>query len=137
MSPTKKSEAARGGPLGPVRPGYHRSVVTAAPRALGLRARYLQTARPSPGDALPRFGGNAHLGCGLVVRELKGRRYLYFWAYEDRSWGAHRRGVYVGPVARPGTRASALRLLLEYHNQVRREVDRRIAALESTAARAR
>ena len=76
------------------------------------------------------------MGCGLVVRELKGHRYLYFWSYEERSWGARRVWTYVGPTARPGTRVRALRLLLEYHRRARNEVDRCIAALQATASRA-
>ncbi len=86
---------------------------------------------------LPRFGGNAQIGCGLAVREIKGHRYLYFWSYEARSWGSRRIWTYVGPTARSDTRARARQLLLEYHSKVRRETDRRIAALESTADRVR
>lgn len=78
---------------------------------------------------LPPFGGNAQLGFGLVVRELKGRRYLYFWAYEARSWGTRRIWTYLGPVRRPETRIRAQRTLLEYHERARRELDRRIRTL--------
>ncbi|HEY7587802.1 MAG TPA: hypothetical protein VIB49_03525 [Thermoplasmata archaeon] len=68
------------------------------------------------------------------MRQLKGHRYLYFWAYETRSWGSHRRWTYVGPVSRPRTRARASELLLSYHLRVRREVDRRIRNLLASRA---
>ena len=71
------------------------------------------------------------LGCGLAVKEIHGRRYLYFWAYEGRSWGSQRNWRYVGPVGRVSTRAHAAELLITYHLRLRKEVDRRIAHLES------
>ncbi len=79
-------------------------------------------------------GGNAQLGCGLSVKEIRGRPYLYFWAYEPRSWGARRAWTYVGPVGRATTRAKASELLIGYHVQVRKEVDRRIQRLHDAYA---
>ncbi len=84
-------------------------------------------------EELPPFGGNAQLGCGLAARELKGHRYLYFWAYEARSWGSRRKWTYVGPMKRVDTRLRAQRLLLEYHHRAQAELERRIRALEVAA----
>ena len=84
-----------------------------------------------PRRALTPYGGNAQLGCGLAVKEIHGRPYLYFWVYEPRTWGARRAWKYVGPVGRASTRARASELLLAYHLSVRREVDRRIERLRS------
>jgi len=78
---------------------------------------------------LPPYGGNAQLGCGLAVRRIRNRRYLYFWAYARTPSGSRRRWTYVGPVGRPGTHRKAADLLLEYHVKLRREVERRIARL--------
>ncbi len=91
-------------------------------------------ARPFGPVRLPRFGGNAQIGCGLAVREIKGHRYLYFWAYESRTWGAHRTWTYVGPVVRPGTRVRARELLVAYHVRASRELDRRISVLQRGVA---
>lgn len=75
------------------------------------------------------------LGCGLGVKEIRGRPYLYFWHYESRSWGSHRAWTYLGPLGCPSTRRRAADLLLEYHIRVRREVDRRIESLRRVYAR--
>ena len=83
---------------------------------------------------LPPDGGNAQLGCGLAVREIKGHRYVYFWAYEERTWGSKRKWTYVGPTTRAGTRSRARDLLVAYHQHARKEIDRRISALQAVAA---
>ena len=95
----------------------------------------MQGAGPSDPSELPLRGGNAQVGCGLVVREIKGHRYVYFWAYETRSWGAYRDWSYVGPIGRPRTRSRARELLIAYHLRASRELDRRISALQAAAAR--
>lgn len=81
-------------------------------------------------DALTPFGVNVQLGCGLGIKRIRGRPYLYFWVYEPRSWGSTRSWTYLGPAGLPRTRRRARELLLEYHIRVRREVDRRIERLQ-------
>ena len=98
-----------------------------------MRARYLHTRRPSSWEELPPFGGNRQLGCGLVVRRIKGHRYLDFWAYEERSWGSYRKWTYVGRVGRSSTRVRAHELLITYHLRAKREVERRVNVLQSAA----
>ncbi len=71
------------------------------------------------------------------MREIKGHRYVYFWAYESRTWGAHRAWTYVGPVARPGTRTRAQQLLVAYHLRALRELNRRVAVLQAVIPRTR
>ena len=88
----------------------------------------------TPRKELPPNGGNAQLGCGLAVREIKGHRYVYFWAYEERTWGSKRKWTYVGPATQAGTRGRARDLLVAYHQHVRVEIERRIAALQAVAA---
>ncbi len=68
------------------------------------------------------------------MKEIRGRPYLYFWAYEPRSWGVRRAWTYVGPLGRTSTRANAAELLIAYHVRVRREVDRRIEKLHAAYA---
>lgn len=103
-------------------------------RLAGLQASCMHGAKPCCETALPPFGGNFQLGCGLVIRDLKHHRYVYFWCYETRSWGSRRVWTYVGPTSRPATRTKARLLLLEYHARVRREVDRRIVVLAERAS---
>ncbi len=98
-----------------------------------LHASYVYAGALGPAGELPRFGGNAQLGCGLVVRRIKDHRYVYFWSYEPRSWGSYRAWTYVGPVARPTTRARANALLLAYHQRALREIGRRVATLRMAA----
>lgn len=100
-----------------------------------MLASYRYAPLPCSGRELPPSGGNAQLGCGLVVREIKGHRYLYFWSYEPRSWGAYRRWSYVGRVGRARTRARASELLLAYHLKIRKEIDRRIERLIAVGLR--
>ncbi len=88
----------------------------------------------SPTSPLPRNGGNTQLGCGLSVREIKGRRYLYFWAYEAGPFGSRRRWTYVGPIGRPSTKRKAMDLLVAYHLKARREVHRRMERLLAAQA---
>lgn len=76
------------------------------------------------------------LGCGLGVKRIHGRPYLYFWSYEQRSWGCHRTWSYIGPVGQPRTRRKARELLLEYHIRVRHDVNRRIEHLQRMYATA-
>jgi len=104
---------------------------------VSVHVLYVHPAHPSAHAELPRFGGNAQLGCGLVVREIKGHRYLYFWAYVGRSRGTHRKWTYIGPARKPETRLRARQLLMDYHMQVRGEIDRRMSALQAAGTGAR
>lgn len=70
------------------------------------------------------------LGCGLGVKRIRGRWYLYFWSYEPRSWGTRRVWTYVGPVGRAETRRKAAGLLLECHVRASRELRNRIERLQ-------
>ncbi len=80
--------------------------------------------------ALTPYRVNVQLGCGLGVKRIRGRPYLYFWSYEPRSGGTRRVWTYVGPVGRAATRRKAADLLLEYHVRAGREVGRRIERLQ-------
>lgn len=111
-------------------PGSHE---TLAPQ--GVQVRCVHGAPTSGPTQLPPYGGNSQLGCGLVVREIKGHRYLYFWAYEARSWGSRRKWTYVGAIADPRTQPRARDILVAYHLHARQEIDRRVAALLNVAAR--
>jgi hypothetical protein len=103
-------------------------------RAGELHATYTHPPSARGNGKLPPFGGNAQLGCGLVVRRIKGHRYLYFWEYKERSWGSRRAWSYVGRVGKDPTRTRANELLLDYHRRVRKELERRMTALEAAAA---
>jgi len=37
------------------------------------------------------------IGCGFRIKEIKGRDYVYFWHYEDRSGRSRQVYEYIGP----------------------------------------
>ena len=76
-------------------------------------------------------------GCGLQVRRIKGRWYVYFWHYNGPRRG-RQSVVYCGRAGTPKARDRALRLLLEHEGKAKEALDRRLeryrAALERHSA---
>ncbi|HEY4704513.1 MAG TPA: hypothetical protein VII27_02080 [Thermoplasmata archaeon] len=78
------------------------------------------------------------LGCGVRVKPVKGRDYLYVWHYEPD--GGRRRQVYeyVGPAADADARRRAVDVLEVHARRALEEARRRIAegrAVAGAAAR--
>jgi len=64
-------------------------------------------------------------GCGLKVRKIKGKWYVYVWHFNGPRRGEQVE-LYVGPAALPRTREKALRLLLEHEGQAQAALQRRL-----------
>jgi len=65
-------------------------------------------------------------GCGLGVKIVRGRRYLYFWRYERREGRSRKVETYLGPVTAAKTRERGVRMLLEHESRAAAELSRRI-----------
>ena len=55
-------------------------------------------------------------GCGLRVRKIKGRWYVYVWHFNGPRRGRQVH-VYVGPAEAPRTRERALLFLVEHEER--------------------
>lgn len=82
------------------------------------------------------FVHNMQAGCGLQVRQRRGRWYVYFWHYNGPERG-RQAVVYCGAAGQPKTRERALRLLLEHEERAKTALDHRIAKYRSALDRAR
>jgi len=67
------------------------------------------------------------VGCGIQVRRVKGRRYLYFWRYERTNGRSVKRWKYLGVAGRTETRRKALQELTIHYSRVKRDIDRKLA----------
>ena len=66
-------------------------------------------------------------GCGLKVRKIRGRWYVYGWRYSGGGGGGPRKvEVYAGRAGRARTNERALRFLLDEELRARAVLDRRI-----------
>jgi hypothetical protein len=74
------------------------------------------------------------LGCGVRVKAVKNRDYLYVWHYEPD--GGRRRQVYdyIGPAADAGARARAIEVLEAHARRAIDQARRRIEAGRAVAA---
>ena len=74
------------------------------------------------------------LGCGVRVKAVKGRGYLYVWHYEPD--GGRRRQVYdyIGPAADADARRRAIEALEAHARRAIEEARRRIQAGRAVAA---
>ena len=64
-------------------------------------------------------------GCGLKVRRIKGRWYVYVWHYDGE--GRRKVEAYAGPAGVSRTNERAVRSLFEHESRARAALDRRIA----------
>ncbi len=71
------------------------------------------------------------VGCGLEVRRVNGRRYLYLWCYRRCDGRSGRRWAYLGAIGRRETADKAARALAEEYEAVRTEMERRLAVIRS------
>jgi len=72
------------------------------------------------------FIHNMKTGCGLEVRVVKGRRYLYFWIYREMAGRSNRSWKYLGPSGDAETRRKALMELRNAYDAARSEMERRL-----------
>ncbi len=71
------------------------------------------------------------LGCGLEVKRIKGRRYLYFWSYRRENGRSKRNWKYIGPIGKAESRRKALKTMIVHHEAVLAEANRKLAAMRS------
>ena len=64
------------------------------------------------------------LGCGYCVKNVRKRRYLYFWHYEARGGRRVQLEEYVGPANDPGAREEVARKVSAYADRARAEMGR-------------
>jgi hypothetical protein len=77
------------------------------------------------------------LGCGLAMKIVHGRRYLYFWRYGKLNGASKKVERYVGPVGAAQTGEKAVRMLLEHAVDAKAEVDLRVARYRSALRKMR
>lgn len=67
------------------------------------------------------------IGCGGTTKEIRGRRYVYFWHYEER--GPRRTQVfeYLGPARSEASRARLAEAIAAYYDRAETELRRRRA----------
>ena len=69
------------------------------------------------------------IGCGQIVKTIKGNRYLYFWWYENASERRVQKYAYVGREDDPEAREKARRMTLDYYVRARESLNATIRAL--------
>ena len=74
------------------------------------------------------------LGCGALVRDFGGRRYVYFWQYERSNGRSVRREAYIGRVGSERAKAELLRRMAVYHRMAQQEFARKRARIERLVA---
>ena len=77
------------------------------------------------------------VGCGLEVRTVNGRRYLYLWRYIRTAGGLRRSWKYIGPVSDGETRRKALVELHASYAAAMAEMERRLRIIGARLSRLR
>ena len=77
---------------------------------------------------------NMEVGCGIEVRVVKGRRYLYLWSYRRENGHSKRIWKYLGPARESETKKKALQALAADYAVARGEMTRRLAIARSKLA---
>jgi hypothetical protein len=75
------------------------------------------------------------VGCGLEVRKIKGRNYLYFWKMDEVSGRRRRSWKYLGPTASVETKRRALTELDIAYESARAEMERKLRIVRQKLAR--
>ena len=65
------------------------------------------------------------VGCGVALKRIRGRPYLYFWHYEDRGGRRVQVQQYLGPPRAESTRARLLAAVNAYYDRLDAELLRR------------
>ena len=69
------------------------------------------------------------IGCGQIVKTIKGNRYIYFWWYESTNGRSVQKYAYVGREDDPEAREKARRMTLDYYVRARERLNATIRAL--------
>jgi hypothetical protein len=77
------------------------------------------------------------VGCGLEVRIVKRRRYLYFWRYGEAAGRGGRSWKYLGPAGDDETKRKALVELSNSYDAARNEMERRLRIVRTRLMRLR
>jgi len=77
------------------------------------------------------------VGCGLEVRKVRGRSYLYFWRMSWAGGRSRNSWKYLGPTASVETRRKALLELDNAYIAARAESERRLRIVRRKLARVR
>ncbi len=77
------------------------------------------------------------VGCGIEVRIVKGRRYLYFWSYRIVAGRSKRSWKYVGLAGNEDAKRKALTELIGFYATARGEMERRLRIVRTLLARTR
>ena len=81
------------------------------------------------------FIHNMRVGCGIEVRVVKGRRYLYFWSYGPKAGLSRRSWRYLGQAGMEETKRKALTELIGHYSMERGEMERRLRIVRTRLAR--
>lgn len=65
------------------------------------------------------------VGCGVSMKRIRGRPYLYFWHYEDRGGRRVQVQRYLGSPRAEGTRARLVAAVNAYYDRLEAELRRR------------
>lgn len=65
------------------------------------------------------------IGCGATTKEIRGRRYVYFWQYEEGDGRRRQVFRYIGPVGRGSTRERLAEAIGSYYDRAGEELRRR------------
>lgn len=74
------------------------------------------------------------LGCGIRVKPVKAREYLYVWHYELLDGRRRQRYEYIGPADDSAARRNAVNALKGYAQRAMEDARRRWQAQEAIAA---
>jgi len=75
------------------------------------------------------------VGCGVVEKEIRGNRYLYFWCFQGRGAAVRKIERYMGPASLPEARRRTLDEIEAYTARARAEFEDRIAHWRRTLGR--
>src|SRR3989454_10995683 len=78
-------------------------------------------------DCISSGGFSGKVGCGLVEKEIRGNRYLYFWCFQARGAGVKKIERYMGPASDSEARRRTLGEIEAYAARATSELQERIS----------
>lgn len=80
-------------------------------------------------NKVDRLRMGMRVGCGLTTKGIRGRRYAYFWHYEERGGRRVQMFQYIGPPQSPAARPRLEAAVDAYFGRIAVELRDRRAAL--------
>ena len=74
------------------------------------------------------------IGCGFRIKAMKGRDYVYFWHYEDRSGRSRQVYEYMGPRRSAATARRLVEALDGYYANAAEDLRRQLGASRTAIA---